>query len=58
MHFALITFYNASENFIAAFGTNIAGVFILNPFFITDSASGGYEFLLLGQLAYDGLRQV
>jgi hypothetical protein len=32
-HFALITFYCAPENFIAAFRTNVAGFFILNPFF-------------------------
>ena len=36
LHFTLITFYNAPENSIAAFRTNIAGFFILNPFFSTN----------------------
>ena len=36
LHFTLITSYNAPENFIAAFRTNIAGFFILNPFFNTN----------------------
>jgi hypothetical protein len=31
----LITFYSAPENLTAAFRTNIAGFFILNPFFST-----------------------
>jgi hypothetical protein len=33
--FTLIAFYNAPENFIAAFGTIIAGFFILDPFLST-----------------------
>jgi hypothetical protein len=33
--FTLIAFYNAPENFIAAFGTKIAGFFIFNPFLST-----------------------
>jgi hypothetical protein len=32
----LVTFYNAPENFIAAFRTNIASFFILNPLFSTN----------------------
>ena len=34
--FALITFYSAPENLIAAFRTDIAGFFILNPLFSAD----------------------
>jgi hypothetical protein len=30
--FALITFYSASENFVAAFRADVAGFFVLNPF--------------------------
>jgi hypothetical protein len=33
--FTLIAFYNAPENLIAAFRTDIAGLFILNPLFGT-----------------------
>jgi len=35
VHFTLIAFYSAPEKFIAAFWTNIAGFFIMNPFFGT-----------------------
>jgi hypothetical protein len=35
LYFTLITFYGAPENFIAAFRTNIAGFFILDPLFST-----------------------
>jgi hypothetical protein len=38
-HFTLITFYSTPENFIAAFGTNIAGLFVSNPFFSTELSS-------------------
>src|SRR3990172_2507318 len=33
LRFTLVTFYNAPYNLIAAFGANIAGFFIFNPFF-------------------------
>jgi hypothetical protein len=36
IRFALITFYSAPEDFIAAFRTDIAGLFILNPFLGAD----------------------
>ena len=39
MHFALITFHRAAKNFIAAFGTYIAGLFVSNPFFSPELSS-------------------
>jgi len=39
LNFTPLTFYNSPENFIAAFRTDIAGFFILNPFIRTDLAS-------------------
>jgi hypothetical protein len=33
---APITYYHAPENFLTAFRTNVAGFFILNPFFSTN----------------------
>jgi hypothetical protein len=39
LRFALITFHGTAKNFIAAFGTHIAGLFVANPFFITELSS-------------------
>jgi len=39
LHFALITFHSAAKNLIAAFGTHVAGLFVSNPFFITELSS-------------------
>lgn len=38
LRFTPIAFYSAPEYLVAAFGTNIAGLFILDPFFSTDLA--------------------
>jgi len=35
----LITFHRTTENPIATFGTYIAGLFVSNPFFITELSS-------------------
>jgi len=36
LHLALITFHRTTKNSISAFGAYIAGLFVLNPFFITE----------------------
>ena len=39
--FTVITFHSTPENLIAAFRTNVAGFFILNPFFSTNLSPVG-----------------
>jgi hypothetical protein len=39
LRFALVTFHRTAKNSIAAFRTNIASLFVSNPFFIPELSS-------------------